>query len=133
VGTRGAPMQVARLGKRGVGVVSQPGRDLERYPTVDPDRALVHRAEEIGRTGEVLERELEEELLVRQTLLRELPDVLVVGRPMLHRMIEYRGIRGQPGNGQLIDVPLQGAAREQLARDVVEPQALARAIELACR
>ena len=45
-------------------------------------------------------------------------------------MIEDRRIRGEPGHRKLVDVALQRAAVQQLAGDVVEPEALAEIVQL---
>src|SRR6185437_8506475 len=132
IGSLGAAMEIPRLGQRGVGVVGQPRGDLERHPAIDPGGALVYGPEQIRGAGQVLERELEEELLVRQPRLCEVADIGVVGRDMLHRMIEDRRVGSEPGDRQLVDVALQGTARKQVPRDVVQPQALAGAVELQC-
>ena len=57
----------------------------------------------------------------------------VVGGAALDRLIEDRRVRREPRHRQLVDVALQRAGREQVARDVVEPEALAEIVELLCR
>ena len=48
------------------------------------------------------------------------------------RMVEDRRVRGQPGDRQLVDVALQRAAGQQVAGDVVEPEALAQRRAAVC-
>ena len=43
----------------------------------------------------------------------------IISGAVLDGMIENRGIRGQSGHGQLIDVMLEGATIKQVASDVV--------------
>ena len=48
-------------------------------------------------------------------------------------LVEDRRIRGEPGHRQLGDVALERAAVQQVARDGVEPEALAQVVEPLCR
>ena len=48
----------------------------------------------------------------------------IISGAVFDGMIENRGIRGQSGHGQLIDVTLEDATIKQVASDVVEPDAL---------
>ena len=59
-------------------------------------------------------------------------DVVVVGAA-LDRVVEDGRVRGQARDRQLVDVARERAAGEELARDVVEPEALAELVELLCR
>ena len=56
--------------------------------------------------------------------------VLVVHGAVLDRIVEDRRVRREPRHRELVDVALQRAAVQQLAGDVVEPQALAEIVEL---
>ena len=62
-----------------------------------------------------------------------LADGRVVGRAVLDRMVEDRRIRGQAGYRKLVDVAFERAAVQQLARDVVQPDALAQIVQQLCR
>src|SRR5439155_21014382 len=58
---------------------------------------------------------------------------LVIGRTVLDGLVEDGRIRGQPRHCQLVDVVLERAVVQQVARDVVEPEALAQVVEQLCR
>jgi len=45
-------------------------------------------------------------------------------------MVEDRGVRGEPGDRQLVDVALERAAGQQMAGDIIELQALTGFAEL---
>src|SRR5271169_3938199 len=47
-------------------------------------------------------------------------------------LIEDRRVGGQSRHGKLADITAQCAARQQLARDVVEPKALTEIMQLLC-
>src|SRR5262249_21220682 len=47
------------------------------------------------------------------------------------RVIEDRGIGGEPGHREGIDIALQGAVVQQLAGDGVEPEALTKVVQVA--
>src|SRR5262249_45589469 len=73
----------------------------------------------------VFQRQLKEQWLARLTLLHLLADRPVVRGAVLDGVIENRGVGREPGDGQLVDVALEGAAVQQIAGDVVQPEALA--------
>src|SRR3546814_3333945 len=54
-----------------------------------------------------------------------LADAGVVGAAVADRLVEDRRVGGQPGDAVLVDVALQRAIVEDLAGDVVQPEALA--------
>ena len=54
-----------------------------------------------------------------------LPDVGVIRSAVLDRMIENRGIRGQSGHREVVDVLLQCAVIQQITSNVIEPDTLA--------
>jgi hypothetical protein len=62
-----------------------------------------------------------------------LADAGVVVATVLDRVVEDRRVRGESRDRQLVDVPGERPVCEQSARDVVEPEALARVVELLCR
>src|SRR5213076_2472788 len=105
------------------------GGDLERDPAVDTVRRLVDGPEEIGGAGQILERELEEELLAGEPRRGLLADGRVVVVAVLDRVVEDRRVRGEPRDRQLLHVPGERPAGEEGARDVVEPEALARVVQ----
>jgi hypothetical protein len=49
---------------------------------------------------------------------------------MRNGVVEDGWIRGQAGNGKLVDIALQGAVVEHVAGDVVQPQALSQVMQL---
>ena len=110
-------------------VVSQQRRNLQRYPAVDAVGAVVDRSEQIGGLREILERQLEEQLLARLTLVELFADRGIVGGAVFDRVVEDRRIRSEPGHRQLVDIALECAAVQQIARDVVEPETLAQVVE----
>ena len=96
----------------------------EGLPAIDAVGSVVDGTEEVRGLRQVGERELEEQRLARLALRQLLADVGVVVRASLDRLVEDGGIRRQPRDRQLVAIALERAAREELARDVVEPQAL---------
>ena len=94
-------------------------------------------AEEVGRVAQVGEGQFEEDVLVRvgtrpvAALGRtaDLGDLLVVGIARADRLFEDARVRGQPGDREVIDVPLQGARAEHVPGDVVDPEALAELVQ----
>src|SRR4029453_8064150 len=60
----------------------------------------------------------------------ELGDLLVVSVAARDRLVEDRRVGGQTGDRELLDVALQGAVGQHRAGDVVEPEALARLVQL---
>jgi hypothetical protein len=122
-------VEIRHLGDRGLGVVGEQGRDLERDPSVDSVGALIDRLEHAGGVPEVRQRQLEEGLLRLQPALVQLGDLLVVAVAAADRLVEDGRVRGQPGDRQLVDVALQRAVAEHVARDVVEPEALAELVQ----
>src|SRR6267154_2313870 len=67
-------------GERAGSVVGQERGHFQGYPAVHAARPVPDRSEQIGGPGQVLERELEEQLLAGLAFLDLLPDCGVVGR-----------------------------------------------------
>src|SRR5262245_8277374 len=84
----------------------------------------MRRAEQIRRLRQVLERKLEEQLLPRFSLRELAPDGVIIVAAVLDGVVEDRRVRRQAGDGQFIDIAAQRAGPQQVARDVVEPEAL---------
>src|SRR5215467_2297794 len=124
-----------RLGRaeRARGVVGEERRHLERDPAVHTVGAVPDGTEKIGGPRQVFDGQLEEERLPRLALAHLLPDGRVVGRAVLDGVIENGGIRGETGHGELVDVALEGAVLQDVAGDVVEPEALAQVVQQLCR
>ena len=111
------------------GVVGQQRRYLEGRPAVDARRAVPDGTKEVGRTRQVFERQVEEELFGGLAPLRS-PDGRVVGGALADGVVEDGGVRGEPRDGQLVDVASERAALEKVTGDVVEPETLAEVVEL---
>src|SRR6185436_4871448 len=126
----GARVQVPRCGDGARGVVRERGGDLERDPAIDTISSRMDRPEEIGGAGQVLDGELEEKLLTRETRRGLLADRRVVVVAVLDRVVEDRRVRGEPRDRQFPDVAGERPSGEEGARDVVEPEALARVVQL---
>ena len=77
-----------------------------------------------------LERQVEKELLIRRALPYVLADGRIIGLALRNGMVEDGGVGGEPGDRQFVDVALERAARQQIAGDVVEPEALTGLTEL---
>ena len=103
-------MQLLGRGERAGRVVGQQRRHLQRHPAVHAVRPVVDRPEQVGGPGEVLERQLEEQLLARLALVELLADRGVVGGAVLDGVVEDRRVRGEPRDRQLVDVALERAA-----------------------
>ena len=116
------------MGRRGI--VREEGRDLQRDVTVDTTRASVDRGKQVGRPSEVGQGQVEEDRLVRLTPGGAVSNVDVVGAGATDRLVEDRRVRGQASDRQVGDVARERAGVEQVARDVVEPEPLAQAVEL---
>src|SRR3546814_18005849 len=86
---------------------------------------IEHRAEHVRRTPQVLQRQLHEQRLVALPGGGLLADAGVVGAAVADRLVEDRRVGCQPGDAVLVDVALQRAVVEDLAGDVVQPEALA--------
>jgi hypothetical protein len=83
------------------------------------------RCEQIRRAAKILYGEVEEQPLACRAAIDLSADFRVVAGTVRDSVVEDRGVGGQAGDRQFVDVALQSAAIEQVAGDVVEPQALA--------
>ena len=110
-------------------VVRQERRDFQRHPAIDAVGTIKDRLEQIGRAVQILQRQVEEQIFAAHAGLDLLGDRRVIGRAVLEGEIEDRRVRGQPGHRKLGDIFLQGAVVQQVAGDVVEPNALAEIME----
>src|SRR5271165_6960960 len=122
-------MQILRLGECRFRVMCQERGHLERDPSIHSCGTLMNRTEQIGGAGEILQCDLEEQVLTGLARPHPLADTGVIAGTVLDRLIEDRRVRGQSRDGQLADITFERAARQQIACDVVEPQALARAMK----
>jgi hypothetical protein len=116
--------------KRAGGVVRQQRRHFERDPSVDAVGALVNGFEQVGRPGQILQRQIEKQVLARSARPHLLADRVVVRGTVLDGVVEDRGIGGEPGHRELVDVVFKRPAAQQIAGDIVEPDALAQIVQL---
>src|SRR5262249_49140223 len=62
--------------------------------------------------------------------LRQLaPDGVVIVAAVLDGVVEDRRVRRQAGDGEFVDIAAQRAGSQQVARDVVEPEALPQVVQ----
>src|SRR5499427_11090662 len=93
----------------------------------------MHRPEQIRGAGDVSQRQLEEKLLSGLAFGQVTPDGGVVCGAVLDGVIEDRRVRREPRHGELVDVTLERAFFQQIACNVVEPEALAQIVkQLGC-
>ena len=116
-------------GERARRIVCQQRRHFQRDPAIHAIGPVVNGAEKVGRPAEVVQRQLEEEGYGRDPVSDLRADRRVVGGAVLDRVIEDRRVRGETGHRQLVDVPLERPAIQQVAGDVVEPQTLAQLVK----
>jgi hypothetical protein len=122
-------VQILGDGNRRFGIVRQQRRDFQRNPTVDAAGSVINRPEQVRRLREIIQRELEEEFLSRLAFRELAFDVVVVIAAVLDRVVEDRRIRRQPGDRELVDIAAEHTRPQQVARDVVEPEALAQIVQ----
>ncbi len=122
---------VQRLGLRyrRLCVVGEQRRHLQRYETVHRAGARMDRREQIRRAAKILYGEVEEQPLACGAAINLAADFRVVAGTVRDGVVEDRGVGGQAGDRQFVNIALQRAAIEQVASDVVEPQALAELVE----
>ncbi len=80
VGSARPLVQILGRGQRARGVVGQERRHLQRHPAVHAVGPVVDRPKQVGGPGEILQRQIEEQILARLALLDFLRDRGVVGR-----------------------------------------------------
>ena len=124
VRTVGLGMQFLGCRHGPVRVMGEQRRDLQRHEAIHSGGPPMDRREQFGGLGEVLDGELEEQRLPRLAGTDQAPDLRVVRCAVRDRVVEDRRVRGQARDRQLVDVPLQRAAAQQVAGDVVEPETL---------
>jgi Polyphosphate kinase 2 (PPK2) len=106
-------------------VIGEQRRHLQRHETVHRAGARTDRRKRISRAAKIQYGEVEERTLARIAAINLSADFRVVAGTVLDSVVEVRGVGGQAGDRQLVDVARQRAAIEQGRGDVVEPQALA--------
>ena len=114
--------QLERLLDRGLGVVGEVGRALERDEPVASVALVVGGAQQVGGPADVVERELEEQLLrVAHPGGDGGAQLVVVAVGAGDRLGEDRRVRGRAGHRAVGDQRGEVAAVQQLARERVEP------------
>src|SRR4029434_929712 len=78
---------------------------------------------------QVFQRQLEEQRLARLAFRDLLADRAVVGRAVLDRVVEDGRVAAEARDRELSDVTLERSAVEEIAGDVVEPEALSPVVE----
>ena len=125
--------QAPRFCERARRVEGEQGRHLQADVTVAPVRLVVHAAEQIGGVLDIPDRQL---LVQRRGVdrggARRLEEVGIV-RAAGDRLLEDGGVGGHPAEAVLLDQPLQLAAGDQAAPDVIEPDRLPEHLERAHR
>ncbi len=130
IGLAGTLVEVDRGRQGALRIVRQERRHFERHPAVHAIGPGKDRLEQVGGTGQIRKRQREEQVLGRLGRRRRPRHVLVIHGAVLDRIVEDRRVRGQPRHREIVDVAFQRAAVQQLAGDVVEPQALADVVQL---
>ena len=108
-----------------LGVVGQARVDLHRDEAVAPAGLLPHGSQEVAGVADVLAREPNEDLLRVVSLGENLAQLLVVGASLGERLLEDRRVRRHADDARRLHQPGERAAFEQIAREVVDPYALA--------
>ena len=116
-------VQADGLGLRLLGVVREVRVDLERDPAVLALALVPDGAQDVARGADVVLGELPEDLLGIVELGAQLPDLVVIGVALGDRALEDRGV-GRHAHDALFDQALEVAVLDELARQVVDPDAL---------
>src|SRR5271156_3334193 len=87
------------------------------------------RSEEVAGARQVLHGQLEEQCFPGKAGTHETANFGIVRFAVSDSVIEDRRIGGQPRDRKILDVAFKGAAIEQFARDVIEPDALTQIVE----
>src|SRR5437879_2007664 len=111
-------------------VICEEWRHLERDPSVYTIGAVPNRAEQVGCLRQIFDCEFEEQRLASLSLVELAANGRIITRAVLDRVIEDCRVRCESGKRQVGDVAPQSAAGQQVAGDVVEPDALSELMEL---
>ncbi len=113
--------QFHRLLDGGVGILGQPGVDLDRHPPVQAVGPLARMCEDAAGGSYVVGGDGEDGVLDARTFGGQPAELLGVAVSTGQRGGEDRGVRGDPDDIPVGDQFLQLAAGQQLAGQVVEP------------
>ena len=122
-------MELEGLGHCRVAVMRQQWRDFERDPAVGAGGTGVDTRERVSRAAQVVDGQREEEILPPEPGIDQVADGLVIGIAAVDGLVVDGGVRRQARHRQIGDVAIERAAVEQIPGDVVEPQALAGAVQ----
>ena len=111
-----------------VSSASSGDNSIETQPSTR-SRGIEDRLEQIGRSTQIFQRQLDEQRFARFSGRRLGADTVVVRVAGADRFVEDRRIRCQPGDRELVDVAPQRTVVEDAARNVVEPDALAKIVQ----
>ena len=123
VRSRDCVVEVCRLGDRRLGVAGERGFDLDRDVAVAGLRSLPDGPQKIAGGRDVAESEAEEDAL--GVAFAAGADLFVVGVPARERLLENARVGGDADDGVLSDSLRECAGFDQVARQVVDPDALA--------
>src|SRR5262245_39270216 len=91
------------------------------------------RSKKVGGPPQVFQQQFENELLTGRAFVELRANSSVICRAVLNRMIEDCWVRGIAGQRKVVDVALKRSAIEQIACDVVQPNALSQVVKKLCR
>ena len=117
---------LARLLDGRLGVVREVRLHLQRDEPVGVVRLLPERAQHVAGELHVEDRDLVVDVARRHALLGELRDLLVVVGRAEDRLLEDRGVGGDPAQRQLVHEALKLPGRDEAAADLVQPRARTR-------
>src|SRR4029077_20750278 len=128
VGTVAFLPEATRLLDRPFRIPREAGADLDRHEAVVAAGRIEDAAEHVGGGAHVVDRERLEHASRRLARARA-ADVGVVEGASGDRLLEARGIRGHAGQAVLVDQAREPPARDEVAPDVVVPDALSERVQ----
>ena len=126
IGPAKAAKEAQPLGGRALVVAGEVGRYLEAREAVAGLPLVVQRPQDVGRHADVVDGEVEKDRL-RIPLARgyEGAQSVVVVNGAGDRLVQDRRIRGNAGDGVVVDEALEAAGGDEASAYVIEPGALA--------
>ena len=122
-------MKRFRLSYGRCGIVGEKRRDLQRHPAVGAAARLERRPEKSRGTGQILQGEPEENRFIGSRTASGFGDASVVPVCLSDGLVEDRRIGRKAGQRELADVPGHRAVVQNLARQIVEPEALTERVQ----
>jgi hypothetical protein len=108
-------------------------RGETRNPSIHTAALVEDRPEQIRRTDDISECQFKEQWFTRFPLRESLLNRRIVSPAVLDGVVENGRIGGQTRDREFIDVAFERPSVEQIAGDVVEPEALAEVVQLSGR